>query len=71
MRTSCSIPPKSIQNRVQSDPCAKARRLRRAFVAAFASGTKRNDISQQMRNIARHMTAEEIDQVARYYEAQP
>jgi cytochrome c553 len=26
---------------------------------------------QQMRNIARQMTAEEIDQVARYYEAQP
>jgi cytochrome c553 len=24
-----------------------------------------------MRNIARQMTAEEIDQVARYYEAQP
>ena len=34
-----------------------------------ASGARRNDISQQMRNIARHMTAEEIDQVARYYEA--
>ena len=38
---------------------------------AFAAGTHRNDISQQMRNIARQMTAEEIDQVARYYEAQP
>jgi cytochrome c553 len=38
---------------------------------AFASGIRRNDISQQMRNVARHMTAEEIDQVARYYEAQP
>ncbi len=38
---------------------------------AFASGARRNDISQQMRNIARHMTPEEIDQVARYYEAQP
>jgi hypothetical protein len=24
-----------------------------------------------MRNIARHMTPEEIDEVARYYEAQP
>ena len=33
--------------------------------------TRRNDISQQMRNIARQMTAEEIDQVAHYYEAQP
>ena len=30
-----------------------------------------NDISQQMRNIARQMTPEEIDQVAAYYEAQP
>lgn len=38
---------------------------------AFAAGARRNDISQQMRNIARQMTAEEIDQVARYYEAQP
>jgi cytochrome c553 len=43
----------------------------RAQLQAFASGARRNDISQQMRNIARHMTAEEIDQVARYYEAQP
>ena len=38
---------------------------------ASPAGTRRNDISQQMRNIARQMTAEEIDQVARYYEAQP
>ncbi len=43
----------------------------RAQLSAFASGARRNDISQQMRNIARQMTAEEIDQVARYYEAQP
>jgi len=43
----------------------------KAQLTAFASGTRRNDISQQMRNVARHMTAEEIDQVARYYEAQP
>ena len=43
----------------------------KAQLHAFASGTRRNDISQQMRNIARQMTAEEIDQVARYYEAQP
>ncbi|HMJ42196.1 MAG TPA: c-type cytochrome [Pseudolabrys sp.] len=43
----------------------------KAQLQAFASGTRRNDISQQMRNIARHMTPEEIDQVARYYEAQP
>ena len=33
----------------------------KAQLQAFASGTRRNDISQQMRNIARQMTAEEID----------
>lgn len=43
----------------------------KAQLQAFASGTRRNDISQQMRNIARQMTPEEIDQVARFYEAQP
>jgi cytochrome c553 len=43
----------------------------KAQLEAFASDARRNDISQQMRNIARHMTPEEIDQVARYYEAQP
>jgi cytochrome c553 len=43
----------------------------KAQLQAFAAGSRRNDISQQMRNIARQMTAEEIDQVARYYEAQP
>ena len=43
----------------------------KAQLQAFASGARRNDISQQMRNIARRMTPEEIDQVARYYEAQP
>lgn len=42
-----------------------------AQLQAFANGTRHNDIHQQMRNIARQMTAEEIDQVARYYEAQP
>jgi cytochrome c553 len=43
----------------------------KAQLQAFASGARRNDIHEQMRNIARQMTAEEIDQVARYYEAQP
>ena len=43
----------------------------KAQLQAFTSGARRNDISQQMRNIARHMTPEEIDEVARYYEAQP
>jgi cytochrome c553 len=43
----------------------------KAQLKAFASGTRRNDISEQMRNVARQMTDEEIDEVARYYEAQP
>jgi cytochrome c553 len=43
----------------------------KAQLHAFATRARRNDISQQMRNIARQMTAEEIDEVARYYEAQP
>jgi cytochrome c553 len=43
----------------------------KAQLHAFAFGARRNDIQQQMRNIARQMTAEEIDQVARYYAAQP
>jgi cytochrome c553 len=43
----------------------------KAQLHAFAAGTRRNDISQQMRNIARQMTEEEADQAAKYYEAQP
>jgi cytochrome c553 len=38
---------------------------------AFASGARHNDISQQMRNIARKMTPEEIDQAAEWYASQP
>ncbi len=38
-----------------------------AQLQAFATGTRRNDISEQMRNIARQMTAAEIDEAARYY----
>lgn len=38
---------------------------------AFAAGTRRNDISEQMRNIARQMTAAEIDESARYYAGRP
>lgn len=34
---------------------------------AFASGGRSNDLHSQMRNIARQMTAEEIDAAARYY----
>jgi cytochrome c553 len=43
----------------------------KAQLQAFASGARRNDISQQMRNVARQMTPEEIEQAARYYAAQP
>ena len=38
---------------------------------AFASETRRNDISGQMRNIARQMTAAEIEEAAQYYTARP
>jgi cytochrome c553 len=38
---------------------------------AFASGTRRNDISEQMRNIARQMTTNEIDEAARFYASKP
>jgi cytochrome c553 len=43
----------------------------KAQLQAFASGTRRNDISEQMRNIARQMTPDEISEAARYYAAQP
>jgi cytochrome c553 len=42
-----------------------------AQLQAFASSTRRNDISQQMRNIARQMTSDEMNEAARYYAAQP
>jgi cytochrome c553 len=37
----------------------------------FASGERHNDINEQMRNVARHLTPEEIDGLAKYYAAQP
>jgi cytochrome c553 len=42
----------------------------KAQLAAFANGGRRNDIDEQMRNIARRMTAEEIDEAAEYYGSQ-
>jgi cytochrome c553 len=42
-----------------------------AQLAAFASGARRNDINEQMRNVARGMTAEEIDAASRFYAGQP
>lgn len=38
---------------------------------AFAGEQRRNDISEQMRNIARRMTPQEIDEVAAYYASRP
>jgi cytochrome c553 len=38
---------------------------------AFANGTRRNDISEQMRNVARQMTPDEIEEAARYFGSQP
>ncbi|WP_194478103.1 cytochrome c [Bradyrhizobium sp. CCBAU 53338] len=43
----------------------------KAQLQAFASGQRTNDISQQMRNIARAMTPQEIDGAAAYYASQP
>jgi cytochrome c553 len=39
----------------------------KAQLEAFASGERRNDISQQMRNIARNMTKDEIEAAAQFY----
>jgi cytochrome c553 len=43
----------------------------KAQLQAFATGARRNDISEQMRNIARQMTAAEIDEAAGYYASRP
>jgi len=43
----------------------------KAQLQAFASGKRTNDISEQMRNIARAMTPQEIDEAAAYYASQP
>lgn len=40
-------------------------------LTAFAAGTRHNDISEQMRNVARQMTPEEIDAAVRFYASQP
>jgi cytochrome c553 len=42
----------------------------RAQLQAFADGSRHNDISQQMRNIARRMTPAEIDAAAHYFSEQ-
>jgi cytochrome c553 len=43
----------------------------KAQLQDFAAGARRNDISEQMRNIARQMTAAEIDEAAHYYASRP
>ena len=43
----------------------------KAQLQAFASGRRYNDINEQMRNIARAMTPQEIDEAAAYYASQP
>lgn len=43
----------------------------RTELEAFKTGARYNDISEQMRNIARQMTPAEIDAAARYYSKQP
>lgn len=43
----------------------------KAQLQAFASQQRHNDINEQMRNIARALTPEEIEQAARYYASQP
>jgi cytochrome c553 len=43
----------------------------RTQLKAFATGARRNDIGEQMRNIARRMTPEEIDAASRFYADRP
>jgi cytochrome c553 len=43
----------------------------RSQLRAFATGERYNDISGQMRNVARQMTPEEIDAAARFYAGSP
>ena len=43
----------------------------RAQLEAFSSGARRNDIGEQMRNVARRMTPEEIDAASRFYADRP
>ena len=43
----------------------------RAQLNAFANGARRNDIGQQMRNVARGMTPAEITEASRFYASSP
>jgi cytochrome c553 len=43
----------------------------RTQLEAFARGGRRNDIDEQMRNVARAMTPQEVDAASRYYAEHP
>jgi cytochrome c553 len=43
----------------------------RTQLGAFATGARHNDIGEQMRNIARQMTPQEIDAASRFYANRP
>lgn len=43
----------------------------RTQLQMFSAGTRHNDINGQMRNVARHMTSDEIATIASYYASQP
>jgi len=43
----------------------------RTQLKEFASGRRHNDIDEQMRNVAREMTPQEIDAASRYYAEHP
>jgi cytochrome c553 len=43
----------------------------KAQLEAFASDVRRNDTNEQMRNIARGLTPQEIEEAANYYASQP
>jgi cytochrome c553 len=43
----------------------------RTQLEAFAAGTRRNDINEQMRNVARAMTPPEIEAASQFYAAPP
>ena len=43
----------------------------RTQLEAFASGSRRNDIEEQMRNVARRMTPEEIEAASEFYADRP
>ena len=43
----------------------------RAQLQAFAAGERRNDIGEQMRNVARRMTPDDIEAASKYYADRP